>query len=114
MDKQQISVRIPCSKHSSEFIQRVSTDVNASQHLFCLECVLQQTQDGAISSSTLKNIPDFVDMAAQFYSQHKQASTANTSDVPDEYIGLLSKQADAIEALSGHIADEKKKSGDRV
>ena len=110
MDKQQISVRIPCSKHTSEFIQRVSTDVSASQHLFCLECVLQQTQEGTISSSTLKNIPDFVEMAAQFYSQHKQASTANaTSDVPDEYIGLLSKQADAIEALSSHIADEKKK-----
>ena len=109
MDKQQISVRIPCSKHTSEFIQRVSTDVNASQHLFCLECVLQQTLNGEISSSTLKNIPDFIDMAAQFYSQHKLATTNSSPDVPDEYVGLLSKQADVLEALSDHIADEKKR-----
>ena len=38
-----------------------------------------------------------------------EASTTNVSDVPDEYIGLLSKQADVIEALISHIADEKKK-----
>ena len=109
MDRQQISIRIPCSKHTSQFIQRVSTDVSASQHLFCLEYVLQQTQEDTISSSTLKNIPEFVDMAAQFYLQHKQASTPNTSDVPDEYIGLLSKQGDIIKTLKNNIADVKKK-----
>ena len=106
MDKQPITIRIPCSRHTSEHIQRVSTDANASQHLFCVECVLQQTQEAGPIASGLKTIPDFVDIAAQFYSQHKRA-TSSTSDVPGEYIGLLSKQSEAIEALSSHIASQK-------
>ena len=105
MDKQQIIVRVPCSRHISEHIQRVSTDIEASQHLFCLECVLQQTQEGG-SLGSLKTIPDFIDIAAQFYSQHKQA-TPSASDVPDEYIGILSKQSDIIEAFNIHIANQK-------
>ena len=109
MDNQQINVRIPCSKHTSEFIQRISTDVNVSQDLFCLECVLQQTQEGKTSSSNLKNIPDFIEMAAQFYLQRKSAITSCSSDVPGEYIGLLSRQEDVLEALSEHIAGEKRK-----
>ena len=106
MDKQPITIRIPCSRHTSEHIQRVSTDANASQHLFCLECVLQQTQEAGPIGSGLKTIPDFIDTAAQFYSQHKHATTS-ASDVPDEYIGLLSKQSEAIETLSNHIASQK-------
>ena len=110
MDKKHINIHVPCSRHTSEHIQRVSTDVNASQHLFCLECVLHQTQKLVLPSSKLKTIPDFIDMAAQFYSQHKDTTTSSSaSDIPDEFISLLSKQADVLETLSIHITEEKKK-----
>ena len=108
MDKKHISLQISCPKHVSERIQRVNIDPNASQHLFCLECILQQTSENPLLASTLKTIPDFIDMAAQFYSYHKDNATPS-SDVPDQYTSLLSRQSETLESLSRHIASEKEK-----
>ena len=108
MDKQPISIRIPCPRHTSEFIQRVNTDVNASQHLYCLECILHQQEDAHTLAPTLKPISEFVEAAAQFYAQHKNTATFS-SDVPDEYFGLLSKQTEVLDSLSSHIVNQKKR-----
>jgi len=107
MEGQKITVRIPCPIHTSEIIQRVAMDTQASQQLYCLECILSQ-EDAASLSPSLKTIPDLVETAAAFYAQNKN-SIRMGEQVPPEYLDLLSGQAEKLEQLSKHIEDEKKK-----
>ena len=106
MEEQPITIRIPCPRHTSEFIQRVNTNVNASQHLYCFECILQQQEDVHSLTPTLKPISEFLEAAAQFYDQHRDTLTL-ASGIPDQYFGLLSKQAKVLDDLSNHIETQK-------
>src|SRR5689334_10601266 len=107
MDKQNVSIRIPCPLHPSENIQRVDMELSSTQHLYCLECILQY-EDPATLSSQLKTIKDLVETAGNFYSQNK-AHTLSDSEIPSEYQELLSQQGEKLEQLNKHIEEEKKK-----
>ena len=109
MESQQISLKIPCPIHTTEFVQRVHTEVGAEQQLYCLECVL--SNEDITLSSNLKTIPDLIDTAANFYARNKQSLNLG-SQVPAEYLELVSGQGEKLEQLSKHIELEKKKVSD--
>jgi len=86
------------------------TEVTAEQQLYCLECILSN-EDAASLSSNLKTIPDLIDTASNFYARNKQSLNLG-SQVPGEYLELVSGQAEKLEKLSKHIEFEKKKVSD--
>jgi len=110
MESQKVSLQIPCPIHTTEFVQRVHIEVGTDQQLYCLECILSH-EDSSSMSSKLKTIPDLIDMAANFYARNKQEVNLG-SQVPSEYVELVSGQAEKLEKLSKHIEFEKKKVGD--
>jgi len=103
-------LQIPCPLHPNEFIQRAYIEITSGQQLFCLECILSN-EDAASLSSKLKTIPDLIDTAANFYARNKQSIDLG-SQIPPEYIDLLSGQGEKLEKLSKHIELEKKKASD--
>jgi len=117
MKGQKISVHIPCPIHASEMIQRVAVDLDASQQLFCPECIL--TQEISISLN-LKTIPDVLETAADYYAQNLLENAIHNyaqgksyvrigEKVPSQYLSLLEGQAAKLEGLRNHLEDEKKK-----
>lgn len=107
MENSKASARISCPIHPSEIIQRVDTDVSASQQLYCMECILQN-EDSFFDRSKLKSIAELIDSAANHYQLNKDKAKLS-SDVPSDYTECLSNQAESLERLSKHIEEEKKK-----
>jgi len=66
-------------------------DLNVSQQLYCLECILWQENTLSLSPN-LKTIPDLLDA-------QNRKNVRISEKVPQEYLDLLSK----------HIEDEQKK-----
>jgi len=103
-----MEVKIPCPIHTSEFIQRVNTDINAAQKLYCLECILQQEKKASFIPSNFKTIPELIELAANFYKVNKNLSSSH-SQIPSEYVKLMSQRTENLEKLSQHIEEEKNK-----
>jgi hypothetical protein len=80
---------VPCPIHPIECIQRVNIDINASQLLYCMECVLQQ-RDPNFDTSTLKSINDLIGIADDFYQLNKDKGKISEG-VPSDYAESLSK-----------------------
>jgi len=104
---QKVSVNINCPIHPSEIIQRIATEVNPVQELYCMECILSKEDPTSLSPS-LKTIPDLIATASVFYAQNKSALKPG-EQVPQEYIEIVAHQNEMLETLRKHIEEEKKK-----
>lgn len=106
METQTIPIQISCPIHPSDYIQRINIEANSTQHLYCVECLLQQADP--TSSPNFKGFQDFIDIAEIFYNQNK-ITVSGPSEIKPEYQELLSHQNEKLEQLTVHIQEEKKR-----
>lgn len=98
---------IRCPLHPRETIMRVDSDFGCEKEIYCIECLLHVDNPNSLSVQ-LKPLDEFIDTAAKYYEENRQKSMEDT-ETPEDYLQILTKQTENIEAIAKHIEEEKKR-----
>jgi len=99
--------QIFCPIHPTEEIKRIDVEFGQEKEIYCIECLLS-LRDPTSVGAQLKPLNEFIDIAAKFYESNRKR-ISNNVDTPDEYLEILSRQSENLEAISKKIEDEKKR-----
>ena len=104
MQRAKLPAHCLCPFHPFDVIQKITIDSHATKHLYCNQCIIEE--EVPTSQSHLLSIEEFLNLAAQSYSEAREKAQT-TPDPPIEYLNVLSKKAENLDKLTKHINRQK-------
>ena len=99
---------IPCPLHEDQTIQKIDSNSDAKQMLYCIECVIDAGSQNAIPSN-LVTLDKFVSTASLYFSMQSQDLKPNPEvKIPTKFTDILSAKGENLSRLQECTKKEKK------
>ena len=98
---------IPCPLHEDQTIQKINSNADAKQMLYCIECVIDASSQNALPSS-LVTLDKFVSTASIYFSMQSQDLKPNPEvKIPTKFTDILSAKGENLSRLQECTKKEK-------
>ena len=99
---------ILCPLHEDQSVQKIDSNPDAKQMLYCIECVIDASSQNTLPSN-LTTLDKFVSAASLYYSVKSQDLKPNPDvKVPPEFLDVLSTKGENLSRLEECTKKEKK------